>query len=140
MYVAQGVTLILHLMWIFTNLNLQAVSRKVLDIAVKRSGCIYRILERSRSRYFAAVINTDTGHVIGYETGRIVKRKCHFRIDGDVQLHFDEVECLNDDNKFGIDRHEMFVTPPRKDVAYNAFIAVAGSLNEDIWMIQDVDG
>jgi len=61
----------------------------------------YKIIERSDTRYFAELHSTESGKLVAYETGRIVKRKASTGVRGGVTVEYKAKEHVVDNEKFG---------------------------------------
>jgi hypothetical protein len=107
---------------------------------VRKNGFIYRILERSRGRYFAAVINPETGHVIGYETGRIIVYPTRVVKRGGQSFRVKGGEDLVCNAHFGITDSEGFFAERDRDKAYGVFTGAVSKKGETKWVVQDEKG
>lgn len=81
----------------------------------------YRILERSRTRYFAELyMNEPDGRIIGYETGRIVRPARETAVIAGREVTFGESVIGNE--QFGQDKYERCMTAIFKDEVLSNYI------------------
>lgn len=95
---------------------------KPLSTEFPLNGYQYRIIERSETRYFAAMFR-DAGQISAYETGRIIKRPARDAKIAGKLIHFVACELIQTNNEFGNDPFDCCVMAKNKGVAWRKFLA-----------------
>lgn len=98
---------------------------KPLKTEFQKNDMLYKILERTTNFYFAELRSTDSGNVVAYESGRIVKNKARTGTFEGVKVKFEEGESIVSNEKFGqhpVDRAYIVVN---KDKCYQHFLKYA---------------
>lgn len=74
---------------------------EVLDNKIKMNGMVYDILEITSTRYFASLTSVESGNLVAYETGRIVRTKPSTANMGGVMVEFKDKERMVSNEQFG---------------------------------------
>jgi hypothetical protein len=81
----------------------------------------YKVTDRSDTRYFAELHSTETGKLVGYETGRIIASKEQDAVIGGAQVHFSAKERIPSNESFGKVAHEVSMNKTHKELVYKEF-------------------
>jgi hypothetical protein len=95
---------------------------KALPTEFTYNGLLYRIVERSATRYFAELQTTDTGVIIAYETGRITQRKANEAIIAGKVTRFEASEHMAGNEAFGFDKFECAMPPKNRAIVYQNYM------------------
>ena len=81
----------------------------------KKNNILYKIIDRSPTRYFAELVNPESGSVISYETGRIICGKEGNAVIGGAEVSFKAKEFIVGNEQFGRDKFECCMSPRSKE-------------------------
>jgi hypothetical protein len=93
-----------------------------LKTGFKKNDIDYTILERTATRYFAELRSMESGMIIGYETGKIIRTKAKTATISGKTINFKGGERIISNEQFGFDKFECFLPPRLKDEVYQQYL------------------
>ena len=98
---------------------------KELKTKFRKNDMDYEILERTTNFYFAELRSTDSGIVVAYESGLILKNKARNTIIDGKKVEFVESEAVVGNEKFGQHPVDRAYTVKNKDKCYKNYLKFA---------------
>lgn len=107
---------------ILTDTEENSDTMEPLEKEFRKNDMNYKILERSETRYFAELRSTESGNIVAYETGRILKQEGTQRIIDGKTVEYKAKELIVSNEKFGSDEFECCMNPKNESKVHAAFL------------------